>query len=447
MLSGTSFQSKSICFLLLSLVWLVLFIFLAHEISREDHMTLGLSITGLFIGYFLLIKYNFPIYHLIGLGLLSRVVFLWATPTLSQDFYRFLWDGHLILEGINPYLWTPNELLESGGYNSESLQNLWEGMGTLSQHNYSNYPPIHQIPSGIAGLIRGTSIPVGILVIRCLLIAADIGVLIFGQKLLKLINLPVNHILFYFLNPLVIIELSGNLHHEGLMIFGLTLSLFYLLKQKKVLAGMFMGLSVLTKLIPLLLLPLLTTKLRLKKFYPFYATITIVAVLGFLPFLNHQSTNNYSKTLGLWFNNFEFNASLYGVAKELLKQFFNLNLLSYMSITVPSIIGLITVYYLSKKEVNLSKILTQMMVLLTVYFLISTTIHPWYIVTLVFLSCFTRYRYPIWWSFTIFFSYFSYYDGYVQESHFWKLIQYGVVIGLWGYEFYKLKVIRASSTD
>ena len=122
--------------------------------------------------------------------------------------------------------------------------------------------------------------------------------------------------------------------------------------------------------------------------------------------------------------NFEFNASLYGVAKELLKQFFNLNLLPYMSITVPSIIGLITVYYLSKKEVNLSKILTQMMVLLTVYFLISTTIHPWYIVTLVFLSCFTNYIFLLVWSATIFFSYFAYHKSGVDANTLFEFIEY-----------------------
>lgn len=444
---GAYFQSKSIWFIFISSLLLGIYYLLGYSISRDQHLALGLSVAVLFIGYFLLIKYEFQMSHLIGLGLLSRIVLLWVTPSLSQDFYRFLWDGHLIVEGINPYLWTPTEILSFGSLNPETIKTLWDGMGTLSQNNYSNYPPMHQFPAVISELTAGLSTSSNIMILRCILIGADIGVLMIGQKLMKQFNLPVKYILIYFLNPLVIIELCGNLHHEGLMIFGFTLSLYFLLKQEKIRAGVFMGVSVLTKLIPLLLLPLLLPKFGLKKNYHFYIATALVVILGFIPFYNNQFTPNYTYTLGLWFSNFEFNASIFSISKYLLKDFFELRLMSYMHYIVPGIIGFNIVFFLFKKETNLSKILTQMMFLLTGYFMISTTIHPWYIVTLVFLSCFTKYRFPIWWSFTIFFSYFSYHNNSVVESYIWKLIQYGIVIGIWGYEFYKFNRITTSSTD
>ena len=43
---------------------------------------------------------------LLALSILFRLIFLFAIPNLSQDFYRFIWDGRMILEAINKH---PNQ--------------------------------------------------------------------------------------------------------------------------------------------------------------------------------------------------------------------------------------------------------------------------------------------------------------------------------------------------
>ena len=48
---------------------------------------------------------------MIKIGLVFRLIILISTPNLSQDFYRFFWDGQLILNGFNPYLNTPNQII------------------------------------------------------------------------------------------------------------------------------------------------------------------------------------------------------------------------------------------------------------------------------------------------------------------------------------------------
>jgi len=311
MLSGVFSRFKLLWFIILSNCSLGIYFYIGYGINRLEHLALGLCVTSLFVIYIVLFQYEFPKSSLIGLGLISRIIFLWATPSLSQDFYRFLWDAKLILEGLNPYLWTPKELLDFNCFNTEIMRSLWQGMGTLSQNNFSNYPPVHQLPSVAAKLIGGHSISLAIVVLRTVLIGADIGVVIVGQKLLKLLNLPKKYILLYFLNPLVVIELSGNLHHEGVMIFGLALALYFAYRREEIRAGVFMGLSVLTKLTPILLIPLLLHKIKLKKNYRFYATIALVISLGFAPFFSVKFSGNYLQTIGLWFTNFEFNSSFF----------------------------------------------------------------------------------------------------------------------------------------
>jgi hypothetical protein len=42
------------------------------------------------------------------------------------------------------------------------------------------------------------------------------------------------------------------------------------------------------------------------------------------------------------------------------------------------------------------------------YLFFSTTVHPWYLATLLILSVFTNYKFPIVWSFVIILSYLAY---------------------------------------
>ena len=447
MMSRVFKKSNSLSFFIISALSVGLYSYIGYGIQRHEHLNLGLCFLGLFTGYYLLLKHNFKTSYMICFGLISRIIFLYATPILSQDFYRFLWDGRLILDGINPFLWTPNEIMGLNKIEGPLMKKMWEGMGALSQSNYSNYPPIHQLPALIAVLLFKQSMALSIIFLRGVMIFADIGILIIGQKLLKLLHLQPKSIFLYFLNPLVVVELTGNLHYEGLMIFFLVCFL-YLLERKKILwAGFFMGLSVLTKLIPLLILTLFLFKLNWKKSWLFYGTVAIVIIIGFTPFFDEMFLTNYSKTIGLWFSNFEFNAGIFYTAKAYFNDQYGLSLMPYMRYIAPIVLSLFLMYFLSKKVNSILEILNQTLLLLTVYFLISTTVHPWYIITLIFLSLLTQYRYPIFWSFTIILSYFSYHNGYVLENDYWRFTQYGILLIILFYELIAQKNIKSSSTD
>ncbi len=76
----------------------------------------------------------------IGLALVFRLIFLFATPNLSQDFYRFIWDGRMILEGLNPYLHLPQTFINQGIHPIAEALNLYNGMGEMNGSHYTNYP-------------------------------------------------------------------------------------------------------------------------------------------------------------------------------------------------------------------------------------------------------------------------------------------------------------------
>ena len=419
---------------------IALYFYLGYNIERYEQAKLGLCILGLFMAYYGILKLKLSWVLMVVAGLLFRTIFLGHYPALSQDFFRFIWDGRLLFKGFNPYLFTPNEIMNSQIVFLAEMQNLYEGMGPLSQRNFSNYPPIHQMPGFLAAMLSGRSIFGAILILRLILILADLGIVYYGRKLLRLLQMPKNAIFIYFLNPLVVIELTGNLHFEGLMVFFMLLTLYHLKQNKNVYASLFMGISILTKLIPILVLPLFICRLGLKKSVQFVGMTIWVVILGFGPFINLGFLMNFSHSVGLLFSNFEFNASFYYMLKALIQYYLEANLIAYMRFIIPVLMGSTVLYLSLKKETKTKTIMKQYLWLLTAYYFIATTVHPWNIIPLVFLSCYSNYRYPIWWSLTVFLSYGAYYQTAVQENPYLLAIEYGVVLSVLIYESFKISL-------
>jgi hypothetical protein len=108
-----------------------------------------------------------------------------------------------------------------------------------------------------------------------------------------------------------------------------------------------------------------------------------------------------------------------------------------MRFIIPVLMGSTVLYLYLKKETKTKTIMKQCLWLLTAYFLIATTVHPWYIIPLVFLSCYSNYRYPTWWSLTVFLSYGAYSQTAVLENPYLLTIEYGVVLSILIYESFK----------
>ncbi len=424
--------------LILAVLSFVFYYTFAYHLQRTDFVKLLTLFVALFFFCFKLIQFeklNFR--FLLGLGIIFRLVFLFTEPNLSQDFYRFIWDGHLVANGDNPYLHTPDDLIINMVSIIPNADVLYEGMGSLSARHYSNYPPLNQLLFALASFIGGKSIFGSLLVLRITIILADIGVFYFGRRLLKNLNKSPHLIFWYFLNPLVIIELTANLHFEGVMLFFFILAMFLLSIDKWKTAGIVMACSISIKLVPLLFLPLFFKYLGWKKSIIFYSIIGITSIVLFLPFNTPEFIDNYTKTISLWFSNFEFNSSIYNIAKKIAIHFDAKPwefIKEYGKITPVLTIVTVALFTLLPKKYDLNRVLWSMMWVMTIYYFISTTVHPWYPIFLVLLSIFTTYRYAIIWSAAIVLSYFAYSQADFNENLWLLGIEYTSVFGFIVYE-------------
>ena len=427
----------------------------AYDLVRTDYTKLIILCSALFVLFYKLVQHfksNTQFLTYLAFGF--RAVFILAIPNLSQDFYRFIWDGRMILEGINPYLFTVESFISQGDFPVAEAQALRAGMGDLNASHFTNYPPINQLCFTIAALFAGKSILGSVFVMRLLIIAADFGTLHFGKALLEKLNIPIYNIFWYILNPFIIIELTGNLHFEGVMIFFLVWSLYLLYIGKWQFAALVLALSISVKLIPLIFLPLFfqwfmkrndknketSTVLNFTRLIVFYAIIIMTTLLLFVPFYSSEFIHNYSKTVALWFQNFEFNGSIYYIAREIGFLFRGYNEIAIIGTVTPILVILfvliITFFRRNRTPIAL---ITAMLLVLSFYYFTTTTVHPWYLATLLILSVFTKYKFPLVWSFVIILSYLAYVNlnKADKSENLWLItLEYAVVYGVFIWEVF-----------
>ena len=411
--------------------------------DRTEFTFLFVFYTIAFASYLLLIAnrklLSFKQFAFIAIG--AQLVSIIFEPHLSIDYYRFLWDGEITLSGYNPFDFTPQELYRQGITKGNAyLNQVYDGIGPMSQSNYSCYPPLNQAYFIIASAFSN-SLVVNTILLKLTIIATQILGAIYLKKILHLLNIDVSRMWLLYLNPLWIIECTGNVHFEGVMISFILIAFYYLLQKKEILGSIFFALAIQIKLVPLLLLPFFYRFLGFWKSTLFYSlTILFVAGLGFIQ-LDSTNIENFGESLRLYFQVFEFNSFIlhyyiqYGIAEtgwNMIKTYGpHLSRIAIMIIVTLSLYGQLTDWKILFKRMTLAYF---------AYLMLSSTLHPWYMLPMLALSLFTNYSFAILWSFLIFFSYLLYaYEGHSEEVRWVVNLEYVLLLGLFIYELVSKK--------
>ena len=291
-------------FKLLFVIYALLLFAGQYFITRENFFQLIVwqVLLHVFLLFFYYNKHHYTIEQIIAAAIVLRIGAACIPPSLSDDVYRFIWDGQLIVHAQNPLLTTPDNYLENLSSNSTNYIYFQKLHGLINHPQfYTCYPPLMQLLFAIGAFIGAKSIAISIVVIKLFVAFSDCIAVIFLHKILKKLNINSRLVLLYALNPLVIIEGAGNAHFEVMQVALMLVSIYYLLEKKQTLAAILWGLAIITKLLPLLLLPLLVRYLGLKKGIVFCMIAVSLAAVSFLPFISLQSINTFSQSLNLYF--------------------------------------------------------------------------------------------------------------------------------------------------
>ena len=284
---------------------------------------------------------------------------------------------------------------------------------------------------------------------RLFILLAEAGTLYMLIRLTRQLQLPRSAVLLYALNPLVIVELTGNLHFEAVMIFFCLAALYGITGNQStkrtawVWSALSLALSIATKLIPLMFLPLLWKQLSFRRGLLYCVVVGSILLLLFAPFVSQDLIRNFGSSVNLYFQKFEFNASVYYLIREIGFWLKGYNIIGMAGplLSGVSLLATLLLAFRPKRFGTLihpayqkAKLFTWVLFTLSIYYCCATTVHPWYLTTLVAISVLTPYRFPLVWTALLPLTYFAYHTTAYRENLWLVALEYTFVFGGMIYE-------------
>ncbi|MGB3052621.1 MAG: hypothetical protein WBB42_16585 [Polyangiales bacterium] len=181
-----------------------------------------------------------PSVRLAAIALLFGAPLVFAPPLLSDDLFRYLWEGRIWIEGFNPYQLAPDDLALAGLRDEVWLKINNRSIGSI-------YPPLSQLCFVVAVWLGGQ-----VWTVKLLALLAHVVTTAFVARIARSPQAP----LALGLNPLLLSESALNGHLDILCGLALLVTAWALAQQRYVRAGIAVCASVGLKVVGLALLPL-----------------------------------------------------------------------------------------------------------------------------------------------------------------------------------------------
>lgn len=305
---------------------------------------------------------------IVAFGLLFRLT-LWCSPgALSDDLYRYLWDGRVQAHGINPYRYPP-DAPELTALRDPHLSVNHPDVPTI-------YPPFAQVVFLLISLISPTP-----LAVKIAFTLFDLGTAWFLHRLLVRRGGPPEALIIYLWSPLVVVEVAGSGHVDALAIFWMVGALLWAEERKPVRASVALSLSILSKFFAAALIPAFWVW-RPHPPPPLshgergvrglaLLLIPLIVAAAYLPYIG--AGENLFAGLRTYAEHWQFNDLLF---RHILAR---ANTPDRARQVVALLFGL-TALVLAIRKVDL---FTSAFVLVGAFLLLTPTLHPWYVLWVV----------------------------------------------------------------
>jgi hypothetical protein len=227
-----------------------------------------------------------------------RVAIIPAAPLLSDDVYRYLWDGRVQRFGYNPYESTPNdpELAHLHGEYTRRIDPSSAALPTI-------YPPAAELFFRAVNSLSDSVIALVIAVVVC-----DLFTILLLWYWLTTTGRSPWWVLAYAWHPLVAIEGAGGGHIDLVGTFLVVAAGFALSRHRRLIAASVLAAAFAVKFLPIVLTPLFWKRVNLKDGV---AALGLVGLV-YLPFLDTGFSLPVG-SLGTYLASWRFNGPIFGI--------------------------------------------------------------------------------------------------------------------------------------
>jgi alpha-1,6-mannosyltransferase len=320
---------------------------------------------------------------ILATAILLRIGALAAPVFLSDDIYRYIWDGRVQAAGINPYRYVPTDA------HLEALRDA----AIFPNVNRNNYAPTIYPPMAQMFFFLSTRFGESVLVMKLALVAVE-AVGIYGLlQVLRGIGAPRENILFYAWHPLPVWEIAGSGHVDAVMVAFVALALAAAVRCRRAWSGAALAAATLVKFFPLALVPALWRPTKTNRGdWRWLAAFAAVIIAAYLPYIGvgsrvfgflsgYVAEEKLASGSGFWI-------------VEVLRRAVPLPTALYLALAGTILAGLAIAAWRRPPGSLVS--LRWAMILVVATMLLASPHYPWYFVWLVALLCVAPW-WPAWW--------------------------------------------------
>lgn len=297
---------------------------------------------------------------MIGIGIVCRFTLLFSPPTLSDDIFRYVWDGRMQNQGINPYQYPP-DAEEIAPFRDEYHP------GINNKHISTIYPPLTEMMFRLIDLIWHHPAAMKVFFMLC-----DIAIIFLVLSLLRAEKMPSSRVLIYAWNPLIMVEFAGSGHNDTLALALMLAAILALAHRKDLSAMTWLALSFLAKFFAVVLIPAFFRVIRRIK--PFWL-IPIIIILFYLPYIDAGMQLFHG--LRVYGDKWRFNDSIFSILV------YTTGSLDYAKLIIAGLFsGVVLIRFVMPPDT-----LKSVYWIVGAYLLLTTTFQPWYLVWIMPFLC------------------------------------------------------------
>ncbi len=349
-----------------------------------------------------------------SLALLCRLFFLTFPP--SYDINRYIWEGYIYNHGFNPYLHAPNDPVLR-----PLVNDIWHNIN--HKDSSACYPPLVMLLFSGMALISQSP-----LFFKSVIILFDLAIIPVLFLMAKSRKIGPSRLVFYALNPLVLVFIAGEGHLDAIHLFFTCLSLYFFMEKRDVLGFLTLGCAIMSKYFAFILLPFLMSGQNWKKCH-----ILLIPLLFYLPFWD--SGVNLFSSLVPFGTIMHYNDSL----TVILRTIFGGNAVWVSLVLLIMILGII--FIITHDRLRSSYLAFGSLLLLL------STLHPWYLLLMTPFLVFFHSRAWMYLHISALFMFpvlgVEYQTGVFQEIYYLKIFEYLPFYGLLIFDFIKSRRLSA----